>query len=171
MAKGIKAASPKRLNSALLVAVLCLLLSCSGYSLHNYQSVGGGWHKGCSLAFVQDSATLCAADSLDLYVGLRYDASYKYKNLCMRVESFAAGDSLMFSDTLCCDIFDETGRRNGSTAGTLYQAEFYAFPIERPHCGSHTIRLQHVMRDTLLQGVYDVGVKLVPRGRHQCAEK
>ena len=168
MARVKEATSPRRLNSLLLVAVLVLLLSCSGYSLHNYQSVGGGWQKGCSLAFVQDSS---AIDSADLYVGLRYDASYKYKNICLQVELFAAGDSLVLCDTLCCDIFDETGRRNGSTAGALYQAEFYAFPIERPHCGSHIIRLQHVMRDSLLQGVYDVGVKLVPRGRHLCAEK
>ncbi len=169
MARVKEATNPRRLqNSLLLVAALALLLSCSGYSLHNYQSVGGEWHKGCSLAFVQDSS---AIDSADLYVGLRYDASYKYRNICLQVELFAAGDSLVFCDTLCCDIFDETGRRNGSTAGALYQAEFYAFPIELQRCASHTIRLQHIMQDSLLQGVYDLGVKLVPHGRHRCAER
>lgn len=169
MAKERRVANLKRLNRCLLLVVALVLLSCGGYSLHNYQSVGGSWARGHSLAFVQDLSSQAGADSLNLFVGVRYSASYEYKNLWLQVDTYAGDDSLMLRDTLCCAIYDDKGRRNGSTAGTLYQAEFYVAPV--PHNCIHTIRLQHIMQDTLLRGVYDVGVKLAPRGLHQCAER
>lgn len=162
-------ASLKKLNSLLLLLATMLLLSCGGYNRHSYQSVGGEWAKGCPLAFVQDSALCRGSDSLALYVGVRYSAAYEYKNLCLQVTGYAGGDSVVLRDTVCCDIYDDAGRRNGSTAGSLYQAEYYVAPVARQN--AYTIRLQHIMQDSLLKGVYDVGIKLVSRGRHQCAGK
>ena len=164
-------ASLKSPNSIVLLLVSALLFSCGGHSLHSYQSVGGEWHRGRSLAFVQDSASCTAADTLALYVGVRYSAAYKYRNLCLQVTGYAGYDSIISRDTICCDIYDAAGHCNGSTAGALYQTEYYAAPVPVPRNNAHTIRLQHIMQDSLLQGIYDVGIRLVPLGRHQCAER
>lgn len=164
-------ASLKSPNSIALLLVSTLLLACGGHSLHSYQSVGGEWHRGRSLSFVQDSASCTAADTLALYVGVRYSAAYKYRNLCLQVTGIAGYDSIISRDTICCDIYDAAGHHNGSTAGALYQAEYYVAPVPAPRNNAHTIRLQHIMQDSLLQGIYDVGIRLVPLGRHQCAER
>ncbi len=170
MARVRRVAGPKRQNNGFLLLVAAVFfISCGGYSLHSYKAVGGEWGKGCPLAFVQDSISCEESQIFDLYVGVRYSAAYKYKNLWLQVSSFAGNDSLIFCDTLCCNIFDDKGHRNGSTAGSLYQVESYVAPLHVPCKGVHTIVLQHIMSDSLLQGVYDVGVKLVPRGLHQCA--
>ena len=164
-----RVASIKSPNNIVLLLLGVLLLSCGGYSLHTYQSVGGEWHRGRSLAFVQDSAFSSAADSLALYVGVRYSAAYEYKNLCLQVTTLDAGDSIILCDTVCCDIYDNAGLRRGSTAGALYQAEYYVASLPVSNGAAHTISLQHIMQDSLLQGIYDVGIKLVPLGRHLCA--
>lgn len=164
MTKERGVASPKGPSRIIFLLTVLLLMSCGEYSLHSYHSVGGEWYKGNSFAFMQDSALHSGADSVDLYVGVRYSAAYKYKNLCMLVAISAGGGSVLFCDTVCCDIYDDAGYRNGSTAGALYQAEYYVASL--PWNNIHTICLQHIMRDSILQGVYDVGVKLVPRGRH-----
>ena len=164
-------ASLKSPSSIVLLLVSALLLACGGHSLHSYQSVGGEWHRGRSLSFVQDSASCTAADTLALYVGVRYSAAYKYRNLCLQVTGIVGYDSIISRDTICCDIYDAAGHHNGSTAGALYQAEYYVAPVPAPRNIAHTIRLQHIMQDSLLQGIYDVGIRLVPLGRHQCAER
>ena len=161
-------ASLKSPSSIALMLLCALLLSCGGYSLHSYQSVGGEWHRSRPLAFVQDSALCRGTDLLALYAGVRYSQAYKYKNLCLQVTA-RAGDSIILRDTVCCDIYDDAGLRRGSTAGALYQAEYYVASLPVLQGGAHTICLQHIMQDSLLQGVYDVGIKLVPLGRHQCA--
>lgn len=157
--KAKRVASSKRASSCLLLLVL-LLLSCGGYSLHSYKSVGGEWYASDSLLFaVGDSVP-----TGDLFVGVRYGAEYCYSNLFLQVTTIA-GDTVLSCDTVRCNIFDEKGHRNGSTAGALYQAEFFVASIE----GARSIIIKHAMSDTLLRGVYDVGVKFAPRGRHQCA--
>lgn len=162
-------ASLKSPSSIALLLVSALLLACGEHSLHSYQSVGGEWPRGRSLAFVQDSALCRGADSVALYVGVRYNTAYKYRNLCLQVIGYAAADSIISRDTICCDIYDAAGHCNGSTAGALYQTEYYVAPVPAPRNNAHTIRLQHIMQDSLLQGIYDVGIRLVPLGRHQCA--
>ena len=78
-----RVASLKSPSSIALLLVSALLLACGEHSLHSYQSVGGEWPRGRSLAFVHDSALCRGTDSLALYVGVRYNTAYKYRNLCI----------------------------------------------------------------------------------------
>ena len=162
-----RATKTKRASNALLFIAALLLAACDGTLHHCYRSVGGAWHKSDTVEF---SLPIAAGDSLELYVGVRCSSAYAYKDLWLQVGCFA-GDTLVGCDTLCCPIFDKDGRRNGSTAGVLYQSEYFfkvqKFAGDRPRA----VRLHHLMSDSLLRGVYDVGVRLASPGRHRCAER
>ncbi len=168
MERAIKVTGIAKASSVLLLATV-LLAGCGGNYMHSYQSVGGAWDKELSLSFESNGLLNGAPASLGLYVGVRYSTAYPYKNLCLQVETFTGSDSLLSCDTVCCNIYDDKGNRSGTTAGTLYQAEFYA--AEVPVSDSCKFRLRHIMQDSLLQGVYDVGVRIASPCRHQCEGK
>ena len=98
---------------------------------------------------------------MNLSAQVRYNADYKYKNLLMRVETMNMTDSALLSvDTLCCRIYDDNGRRLGSTAGTLYQSGSAEVFVNASSDDALLLRLSHIMADRALLGVCDVGVKL-----------
>ena len=169
MVKVTRVKSLKKLNNILLFMVALAFTACGNYE-HKYLSVGGEWRRGQVLSFEGDFSSLDGPNSLDLYVGVRYGAAYPYKNLWLQVETLVGGDSIISCDTVRCDIYSDNGRRNGSTAGSLYQAEFFVAPVNIPWRSTHTVRLQHIMQDSLLQGIYDVGIRLASPCLHQCAE-
>lgn len=170
MARATRARGRKNLNRILLCVAAAVLCACGNYE-HKYLSVGGAWHREQALSFEENLQALDEARTLDLYVGLRYSAAYPYKSLWVQVETLAGGDSVISRDTVCCDIYGDNGRRGGSTAGTLYQAEFFAASVNALWRDVHAVRLQHIMQDSLLQGVYDVGIRLSSPCQRQCAEK
>ncbi len=151
-----------------MLAVL-LLASCDGTLYHSYRSVGGEWHRSDTIEFFPPFDGECPAP-MGLFVGVRYSSSFSYRNLWLQVEK-VADDSVVWRDTLCCAMFDNDGRRNGSTAGVLYQLESPA-GVQNLLCDKPCIvRITHIMNDTLLRGVYDVGIRFASPGRHRCAGK
>ena len=149
----------------LLLAVL--LMGCSGDYMHSYQSVGGAWSKCDTLSFPANWYRSVGGQQLDIYLGVRYTTAYPYKNLCVQLEAVSANDSLLSCDTICCDIYDDAGYRNGTTAGVLYQADFFVSTVSLQD--SCYFRLQHMMQDSLLSGVYDIGIRVVSPYRRRYA--
>jgi gliding motility-associated lipoprotein GldH len=94
-------------------------------------------------------------------VEARTDVAYRYKNLVVRAEFLSMGDSLIAVDTFALAVYGDEGLRVGSTAGMLYQE---SSDISLPDISSRDsliIRLYHLMPDEQLEGVHDIGVKLV----------
>ncbi len=116
----------KQSKFLLLLLLGALLASCDGSLSHSYRSVGGAWHRGDTLVFDQ-LFEWEGPNPTELFAGVRYSASYPYKNLCLLVEVVSGCDSVFQRDTLCCDLYDDDGRRNGATAGTLYQSEYFVW--------------------------------------------
>lgn len=144
-----------------------LLASCDGTLFHAYRSVGGAWHKSDTLFFNNISGS-CDVQVLELSVGVRHSAAYPYKDLWLQIEGLL-GDSVVELDTLCCRIYDGDGRLEGSTAGALYQAEYFCKTLSWGN--NRAVRINHIMGDTVLCGVYDVGIRLASPCRRQHAEK
>lgn len=97
---------------------------------------------------------------MDMAFQVRYSADYAYKNLCVRVEAWRAGDSTALSvDTLCCRMFDDDGRRLGCTAGTIYQNGSDERLLAASLADTLHLKVSHIMIGDL-KGVLDVGVKL-----------
>lgn len=163
------AANLRNRSRALLLfsAVVLLLSSCDGSLVHSYRSTGGEWHRNDTLVFT-NTLLYKEVSSMELYAGVRCSAAYPYKDLWLQVE-LLCGDSatVVLRDTVQCAIYDTDGRHHGTTAGTLYQSEHFVTSLELPHNTPFDVRITHLMGDTLLRGVYDVGIRLASPCRHQ----
>ena len=94
-------------------------------------------------------------------VQLRYAATYKYKDVAVRVETSKPGGEVLSVDTLCCAIYGDDGRRLGSTAGTMYQRGSDAVVVPAVCTDTLFMKVSHIMDEELLPGIFDVGIKLV----------
>ena len=147
----------------LLLAVL-LLASCDGTVYHRFEHVDSdGWSPADTLSFVYEGSAVSSgkeSSPMAMTLNVRYGAGYKYRNLYVLVESFKADSSLLSSDTLCCPIYDERGRRLGSTAGSIYQNKSQTVPLLATCADTLVFKVSHLMNDTFLQEVLDIGLKL-----------
>ena len=146
--------------SLLLVAVV-LLASCDGTVYHRFEQVdSAGWAASDTLSFMYDGSSVAADAAVAVAVQLRYVATYKYKNVCVRVESSETDGGLLSVDTLSCAIYGDDGRRLGSTAGTMYQNSSDTVLLPAMCSDTLCLKVSHIMDDDTLCGIYDVGVKL-----------
>ncbi len=149
----------------LLLAVL-LLASCDGTLYHRFEQVDdAGWAATDTLQFVYEGADATFDGSaVELSLQVRYAAAYKYKNLCMRVETFRVSDTTLLSiDTLCCQMYSDDGRRLGSTAGTMYQNASNIVDIAASPSDTLLLRVVNIMPEDCLPNVFDVGVRLAAK--------
>ena len=146
---------------ALLVAAL-LLVSCDGTVYHRFGQVdSAGWAATDTLSFIYEgSDMLSSALAMEIVAQVRCNAGYAYKNLNLRIESSRADGALLSVDTLCCEIYDDNGRRLGSTAGTIYQTGSKPVPLAASCTDTLIFKVSHIMGENPLRGVLDVGIKL-----------
>ena len=146
-----------------LLAVLALV-SCDGTVYQSFKQVSSSsWSPKDTVSFVYEGVNKpgSGGTALKMSAQVRYNTDYKYKNLIMRVETIRIADSLLLSvDTLHCQIYDDSGYRLGSTAGSLYQNVSNDVFIEASPSDTLMLRLSHIMSDESLAGVCDVGLKL-----------
>ena len=146
-----------------LLAVLALV-SCDGTVFQSFKQVSSSsWSPKDTVSFVYEGVNKpgSGGTALKMSAQVRYNADYKYKNLIMRVETIRIADTLLLSvDTLHCQIYDDSGYRLGSTAGSLYQNVSNDVFIEASPSDTLMLRLSHIMSDESLAGVCDVGLKL-----------
>lgn len=146
-----------------LLAVLALV-SCDGTVYQSFKQVSSSsWSPKDTVSFVYEGVNKpgSGGTALKMSAQVRYNTDYKYKNLIMRVETIRIADTLLLSvDTLHCQIYDDSGYRLGSTAGSLYQNVSNDVFIEASPSDTLMLRLSHIMSDESLAGVCDVGLKL-----------
>ena len=150
----------------LLLLAVCLLASCDGTVYHRFEPIDdAGWAATDTLQFVYEgTGSVSGSSVMELSLQVRYGADYKYKNLCMRVETFrASGNTLLSVDTLCCQMYSENGRRLGSTAGIMYQNVSNAVDVAASQSDTLLLRVVNIMRDDCLQNIFDVGVRLAAK--------
>ena len=146
-----------------LLAVLALV-SCDGTVYQSFKQVSSSsWSPKDTVSFVYEGVNKPGSGGTahKMSAQVRYNTDYKYKNLIMRVETIRISDTLLLSvDTLHCQIYDDSGYRLGSTAGSLYQNVSNDVFIEASPSDTLMLRLSHIMSDESLAGVCDVGLKL-----------
>lgn len=173
MTVGIESAKMlQKASKTVLLLVTALLCSCGEVLFHEFHSVEGRkWSRGNVLSYCYDGSLTTADDAgYLLSVEARTDVSYSYKNLVVRVETFdGEGGELLSADTLCCSVYADDGRSEGSTAGVLYQVGSEEAFIAKGTCDTVVMRLSHIMESEELCGVSDVGIRLCSsvHGQHQ----
>lgn len=166
----------QKASNAFLIVMTALLCGCGEVLFHEFHNVDGRmWNRDACYRFVYDGKSATReCDGYLLSVEARTDASYAYKNLVVRVEAFdgEAGE-LLSADTLCCVVYADDGRREGSTAGMLYQVSSNEVFLPKGGCDTVVMRLSHIMEPYGVCGVSDIGIRLCPssRGQHQSLGK
>ena len=163
MKKTKKQNTLSRLSALLLLAAafLTTIMSCqNGTKYHTYIPVDpDDWKRTDTLVFTLPQAL---PPSLYLFeIGIRHDDSYLYRDLWLTTGS----------DTLHLYLADSIGNWKGNGIGNIRLFTAPVRPLHSPHDSLHGIRIRHIMRDTPLKGIHDIGIRIsVPSGSHPSGE-
>ncbi len=96
----------------------------------------------------------------ELYLLLRNTTDYPYSNLFLFVDILFP-DKRMLRDTLECILVDRHGEWTGKGFGKIRSNRFlFRDDVWFPQQGTYHFRIQHGMREEVLQGIADVGLQI-----------
>jgi gliding motility-associated lipoprotein GldH len=140
--------------------ILAGFTSCdSGRVFDKYHEISDSeWHKDSLVVFkIPVNDTL---NTHNLLLQIRNETNYKYSNLWLFVEIEQPGGEVL-RDTFEIVVAHPSGRWLGKGFGglktlqTVYRRDVF-FPVS----GEYTISLQHGMREEVLTGIHDVGIRI-----------
>ncbi len=151
-----------KISKSLTVAMLVLiLLGCNRNEIYfKYQTVpSSGWNKDSLLNFdvnVEDTIS-----KYNVLIHVRHYGNYPYQNLWLFLDNKAVNDSIARKDTIEFYLADEFGKWLGKGAGGLKEMPvLYKQQIQLPDSGLYNLKIGHGMRDSVLVGINDVGVRV-----------
>ena len=117
-----------------------------------------GWNKDSLLVF-----TVPVSDSLqnhNLYINVRNDIKYKYSNLWLFIQIDQPGGKEV-TDTFEITLADPSGKWLGKGFGGIKTREaIYKRNVYFPTSGDYQIYIQQGMRENILKGITDIGIRL-----------
>lgn len=149
-------------KAILLPAVILLAAAChapEGY--HAFQTLPTkGWKRGDTLFFSIPRQT--QTRHYHSTVEIRHRGDYPYCSLWLLI-GHNTDDSLTFrTDTIECMLVDKHGHFNGAGINDLYQKSFPLPDITLHEGSTPTFKITPFMKDRLLKGISDVGIRLIP---------
>ncbi len=144
--------------AGILLAVMTLSCDSSTVFSDNYRLEDDKWSMYDPASYTFTIEDTVGTYNLDLSV--RTSTGYPYRNMYLFVvTSFPSGTTV--ADTLNVRIADEKGSWLGRGAGDLRElAVPYKANVYFPEKGEYHFRVIHGMRDTVLKGVHDMGMKI-----------
>jgi len=148
----------KIIAAALLLAIAAMACDRSIQYSENYKLDKGKW------SMFDPAKYTCPIDdtlrTYDIRLSLRTSTDYPYRNIYLFVvTTFPSGT--VVTDTLQAMVTDEKGRWLGKGTGDLRELTIpYKSNVFFPESGDYHFRVIHGMRDTLLNGVYDMGMQI-----------
>ncbi|MBP5219634.1 MAG: gliding motility lipoprotein GldH [Bacteroidaceae bacterium] len=150
------------LSSSLLAACLIILFSaCSDDKtlLHSFHSIENSkWEKDDTAKFTLPA--VWTDRKVEVQVEVRTNSRYPYQTLWLKAEHNFADSTKYVKQSVKCTILNETGDIQGNGISTVQ----YAYPIGTFNIKKgqeSTIKITHNMRSELLNGIHDIGVKIV----------
>lgn len=147
-----------RLSSLLFLTFL--LISCHPNEVYfEYQPVNiQGWSKDSVLKF---PVTISDAESrYNIVINTRNNTNYPYQNMWLFVKEIYP-DNVVRKDTIDFYLADDFGKWLGSGVGALYNMPvLYRSGFKFPQKGVYTFEIQHGMRDSMIVGISDIGLKV-----------
>lgn len=143
------------------VFLVLILHACNQKEIYfNYQTLpSGGWSKDSVLNFdinVEDTVSV-----YNVLIHLRHFGTYPYQNMWLFLESKRPHDSIARKDTIEFYLANEFGKWLGKGSGALKEMPvLYKQQIQLPDSGLYRLSIRHGMRDSVLIGVNDVGVRV-----------
>ncbi|MCL1943201.1 MAG: gliding motility lipoprotein GldH [Candidatus Azobacteroides sp.] len=145
-----------------LLLLLTGLFSCnrrdSVYFQYNHIPAEG-WNKNNELKFRPDIRD--SGKGYDMSIELRHNNDYPYQNIYFFVSLIHNDREVLKTDTLQYLLADEFGRWKGNGCNALYQQSLvYKSKFSFPDTGKYQIVIRQAMRDDVLRGVEDVGLRI-----------
>ena len=145
----------------LAVVGLGSLCSCRQTDVYNEFNTlpRNGWFKRDVQRFTPESPD--STGRYDLYLTLRHNGDYAYRNLWLFV-SYTGADGVQKTDTVNCELADEFGRWSGGGWGSYYQQELLLDDCFRFVGKEQVVTIQQAMLDDRCRGISDVGIRFAP---------
>lgn len=143
-----------------ILAGLLLLMGCSPPTVfHDSRALPPrGWHQDSALVF--ESAVNDTLGLHELYLVVRNTTDYGYSNLYLFLDIEFPGLQTL-RDTIECTLAERSGQWTGSGFGRIKTNEFlFRDDVWFPEEGVYTFRIQHGMRQEILEGISDAGIRI-----------
>ncbi len=150
----------KKGNLFLLILTMLSVVSCQNNDIYfQYQQVNpDGWSKDSIYTFdinIPDTTT-----SYNMYINLRHTPDYSYQNLWLFL-SQQTPDSIISKDTIEFYLANNRGEWLGTGSGGLKEMPvLYEQNKIFKKAGIYQISICHGMRNDLLKGVNDIGIRV-----------
>lgn len=122
---------------------------------------GNGWHKDSTALFNVD-----VKDTVGLYrvlINLRNNNDYLYNNFYLFLNSTLPNGDLA-RDTIELILADRTGKWLGRGFGRIKDNQVEVrYGLRFPQKGNYTFEIEQAMRDTILAGIVNVGIRIEKR--------
>lgn len=117
-----------------------------------------GWNKDSVVVF--NFLLTDTTRNHNLYVNIRNKGTYGYSNLWLFL-SIGSPDGKTVTDTVEFSLAEPNGRWKGSGIGDLHDNQIlYKKSVFFPKKGNYTFSIKQGMRDNVLQGIRDIGMRI-----------
>lgn len=140
------------------------IISCDNKRVFDrYQTIGDGlWHKDSVLVF--DIPVTDTVGKNNILFNIRNDVDYNYSNLWLFVEIEQPG-GFALKDTFELALAEPSGKWLGEGFGKLKTRQvMYRRDVFFPNSGQYRVKIKQGMRDDLLPGIHEVGVRIEKAG-------
>ena len=142
------------------ILLLTAIVSCDRKRVfESYEKLDEqGWNKDSVVTFkVELTDTI---KNHNMYVNIRNKGTYPYSNLWLFL-SIGSPDGKLVTDTVEFSLAEASGRWKGSGIGDLHDNQIlYRTSVYFPHKGEYTFQIKQGMRDNVLKGIRDVGLRI-----------
>ena len=146
-----------------LFLVSLLIISCQKKS--SYQNAemipGSNWTLDHTITF-SDSLTANDPENLHFEIELRHTNLYPYQNIWLYIQTKCSNGTTRM-DSIDWKLSEPNGRWSGTGWRSLYNISYRLPDLKFQKTGktrSFSIEIQHGLRDEVLKGVENVGVRL-----------
>lgn len=97
---------------------------------------------------------------VNILINIRNNNDYPYRNIYLFITTIFPNKKKSI-DTVDCVISDKRGRWYGKGSGNFYVRRIiYKKNARFPLKGKYKFCIQHAMRDTVLKGITDIGIRI-----------
>ena len=138
-----------------------LLASCnSQIRYHQFQHIEHEkWRVGDTLIF--DIPLTDSIKSHELTLQLRHTSRYPYTDLAFGIEILSPDSLVTESLNFDAKLVDKNGYWIGIGKGGFFQTDIGQASLPQAKAGTWHVHIFHTMRDSILTGVNDIGIKVM----------
>ena len=158
--------STRVMNRIFFVIFISLMgVACTSNDVYfQYNPVAlKGWSKDSLYGF--DIPITDTTAVYNVYVNVRNRGEYPYQNLWLFL-SKTTPDKIMSKDSIECYLADQRGKWLGSGLGSIMEMPvLYQQNVRFKTKGTYHYKIVHGMRDSVLAGINDIGMRVEKVGR------